>query len=39
MLELLGEMLMDAATSGSWRVLKALTLPAILIMRGSSFHA
>ena len=32
MLELLGEMLMDAATSGSWRVLKALNLPAILIV-------
>ena len=32
MLELLGEMLMDAATSGSWRVLKALTWPAILIV-------
>ena len=32
MLALLGEMLMDAATSGSWRVLIALTLPATLIV-------
>ena len=32
MLELLGKRLMDAATSGSWRVLKALTLPANLIV-------
>ena len=32
MLELLGEMPMDAATSGSWRVSKASTLPAILIV-------
>ena len=32
MLELLGEKLLDATTSGSWRVLKALTLPAILFV-------
>ena len=32
MLELLREMVMNAATSGSWRVLKALIFPAILIV-------